>query len=117
MTKKSFQQVRNEALARVSAIRQAMSKVEFACSGTLLQRRKVCGKPSCRCAQDPAERHGPYYEWTRRHKGALLHRVVTEEQAQMIRVSIANHRAILKHLRAWEHETIRVIESLGSNKR
>jgi hypothetical protein len=116
MTKKSFQQVQKEALSRVAGIQQAMSKIELACSGTLLERRKVCGKPNCRCAQDPAERHGPYYEWTRRHKRALLHRVVTEEQAQMIRESIRNHRAILKLLRAWESETVRVIESLNSNK-
>jgi hypothetical protein len=116
MTKKSFQQIHKEALARIADIRQRLSKIEFACSGTLLERRKVRGKPGCRCAQDPAERHGPYYEWSRRYKGALLHRVVNKEQAQMIRESIANHRAILEHLRAWEHETSRVIESLGGNK-
>lgn len=117
MTKKSSYQVRQEALEHVAGIRQVLSRIEFACSGTLLERRKVCGKPNCRCAQDPAQRHGPYYEWTRRHQGALLHRVVTAEQAQMIRKFIRNHRAILKLLRSWERETVLVIESLGNSKR
>jgi hypothetical protein len=117
MLRKSPEHVRKEALERVAKIRAVIARVEFACSGTLLERRKVCGKPGCRCAQDPTARHGPYYEWTRRHKGSLLHRVVTGEQAQMIREAIKNHRAILKLLRAWERETVRVIESLERRKR
>lgn len=117
MARNSPEHVRKEALERVAKIRAIIAKVDFSCSGTLLVRRKVCGKPGCRCAQDPAARHGPYYEWTRRHKRALLHRVVTAEQAKMIREAIKNHRAILKLLRAWERETIRVIESLGRHKR
>jgi hypothetical protein len=118
MAKKSQEQVRKEALQRVAKIREIISRVEFACSGTLLERRKVCGKPGCRCAQDPTARHGPYYEWTRRHKRSLLlHRVVTVEQAQMIREAIKNLRTIQKLLRDWERETIRVIESLGRHKR
>ena len=81
--------------------------------GNLLQRTKVCGKPGCRCAQDPEQRHGPYYEWTRRHRRALLHRVVSPEQAHVIREAIKNHRAILKLLHDWERETIRVIDSMA----
>jgi hypothetical protein len=116
MTKKSIHQVREEALRSVAKIRQAIAKIDFACSGTLLRRTKVCGKPGCHCAQDPRERHGPYYEWTRRHQRSLIHRVVSAEQAQMIRTAIRNHRAILKVLRAWERETVRVIESLNRRK-
>jgi hypothetical protein len=33
-----------------------------------------CGKPGCRCASDPAARHGPYYEWSHMLKGKLVHR-------------------------------------------
>jgi DNA-binding MarR family transcriptional regulator len=49
------------------------------------------------------------------------HRSLSPEQAQMIREAIANHRAILRLilrlLRAWERETVRVMESLGRHKR
>ncbi len=116
MTEKNTRQIREAVLRRVAKIRQIIARIDFACAGTLLRRTKVCGKPGCRCAQDPRERHGPYYEWTRRHRSALLHRVVSAEQAQMIRMAIRNHRAILKLLHAWERETVRVIESLNCRK-
>ena len=37
--------------------------MDYLCSGTLLRRMKMCGKPGCRCSEDPDARHGPYYEW------------------------------------------------------
>ena len=43
----------------------------------LSQRMMKCGKPNCRCANDPAARHGPYYEWGRMRAGKLVHRYVT----------------------------------------
>jgi hypothetical protein len=116
MPKRSPERARKAALERVKKIRSAIQTIDLATSGTLLERRKVCGKASCRCALDPSQRHGPYYEWTRRHRGALLHRVVTPEQAEVIREAIKNHRAILKLLRQWERETVSVIESLGKPK-
>jgi len=111
MPEESSDQLRAKALQRIATLRQAIEAFEFVCSGTLLERRKVCGKPGCRCANDPEQRHGPYYEWTRRANGKLLHRVVSAEQARMIRQAIANHRAILRLLRRWERETIRLIEA------
>ncbi len=117
MSKKSPNHVHEEALERIAKIRESLEAFDLACSGTLIQRRKVCGKPGCRCAEDPEARHGPYYEWTRRHRGKLLHRVVSAEQARMIRLAIKNHRAILKLLRRWEAQTVRVIEALRERKR
>jgi len=117
MRKKSSDHVRERAARKIAEIRAAVSALEFICSGTLLERRKVCGKPNCRCAHDPAARHGPYYEWTRRHRGKLVHRVVTAQQARFIHQAIADHRKILRVLRQWERETIRVIETLESSKR
>lgn len=110
--KSSSRVVPRSTLARVARIRAALASIDLACSGTLLERTKVCGKPGCRCAQDPSQRHGPYYEWTRRERQVLVHRVVKAEQAKIIREAIKNHRAILKLLRQWERETIRVIEAM-----
>ena len=47
------------ALQRIAAIREAFGAMELLCSGTLLERMEVCGKPGCRCANDPAARHDP----------------------------------------------------------
>ena len=117
MPKKSPDRARDEALQRIAKIQEALSTFEFVCSGTLLERTKICGKPGCRCAEDPEARHGPYYEWTRRHNGKLLHRVVTAEQAQVIRRAIKNHRAILTLLRRWEAETVHMLDALKEPKR
>jgi hypothetical protein len=32
--------------------------------GTISTARAKCGKPTCRCRQDPKFLHGPYYRWT-----------------------------------------------------
>ena len=117
MAKKTPEDPRQSALRRIAEIRDALAALEFVCSGTLLERTKTCGKPNCRCAQDPNERHGPYYEWSRRSKGRLVHRVVTPAQAKVLREAIANHRRILKLLEQWERQTARVIDALDDPKR
>jgi hypothetical protein len=80
------------------------------CSGTLLKRMKVCGKPSCRCKRDPLARHGPYYEWGHMKGGVLVHRSVTPEQAELLQLAIDNFRKAKKLMRAWEEETERLID-------
>ena len=91
-----------QARARIEGIRQALSGIEHLCSGTLLKRTKVCGKPGCRCATDLSARHGPYYEWGHMRGGRLVHRSVTAEQAALIEQAIANYRNARKLMQAWE---------------
>jgi len=100
-----------QARERIASIRAVLNAMEYLCSGTLLRRTKVCGKPSCRCAQDPSARHGPYYEWGHLKGGKLVHRVVSPEQAALLRLAIANYRQARKLLRAWEKETERLIDA------
>src|SRR5215471_8833510 len=100
-----------QARERIARIRAALDAMEYLCSGTLLRRTKVCGKPGCRCAQDPSARHGPYYEWGHLKGGKLVHRVVSPEQAALLRLAIANYRQARKLLRAWEKETERLIDA------
>ncbi len=102
------------ARERIAQIRQELGAIELLCSGTLLKRMKTCGSPNCRCAQDPSARHGPYYEWGHMHAGKLIHRVVSAEQAGVLRQAIANYRRLKKLLRGWETETERLIDVAGS---
>lgn len=99
-----------QAHEAIDRIRSALTEIEYMCSGTLHQRTKVCGRPSCRCAQDPAARHGPYYEWGHLREGKLVHRVVTPEQAQLLQRAIDNQRQAKKLMRAWEEQTERLID-------
>lgn len=99
-----------ESEGKIAEIKRALSAFEHLSSGTLLKRMKVCGNPRCRCASDPAERHGPYYEWSYLKGGKLRHRTLTSEQADIMRLAIANHRKAKKLLRAWEAQTLHLIE-------
>jgi hypothetical protein len=102
------------ARERIAHIRQELGAIELLCSGTLLKRMKTCGSATCRCAHDPAARHGPYYEWGHMHAGKLVHRVVSAEQAGVLRQAIANYRRLKKLLRGWEAETERLIDAGAS---
>ena len=99
-----------QARNRIAHIRNALSSVDYLCSGTLLKRLKRCGKPGCRCAHDPDARHGPYYEWGHMKGGKLVHKVLSPKQAATLRLAIANYRQVRKLLRDWEVETERLIE-------
>jgi len=105
-----------QARERIARIRAALNEMEHLCSGTLLRRMKVCGKSGCRCAQDPAARHGPYYEWGHMKGGKLVHRMVSPEQAEILRRAIANYRNAKKLLRAWEKETERLMDAAANEQ-
>jgi hypothetical protein len=67
---------------RHAEIVQALGETGFALPGTLLLRYNKCGKPNCRCKQDPPVLHGPYYQWTRRIDGRTVTRVLSNEQGE-----------------------------------
>jgi len=87
-------------------LRRLIDGMVYVSSGTLHTRTKVCGRPNCRCASgDPATRHGPYHEWSRRIGGRLVHSLLSEEQAELVAEAIANHREIQRLLKMWEART------------
>ena len=95
---------------KIAEIQRTLASMHYLCSGTLLKRTKLCGNPGCRCASDPAARHGPYYEWSYLKAGKLRNRTLTPAQAKLMRLAIANYRKTKKLLRAWEAHTQRLIE-------
>jgi hypothetical protein len=96
---------------RIEKIRAAIGQTDYLCSGTLYEHLSRCGKPGCRCAEDPAARHGPYYDWGHMQGGKLVRRRLSAEQAQLMRRAIDNYRKVKKLLRDWETETERLIEA------
>jgi hypothetical protein len=95
---------------KIAAIQKSIGAMEYLSSGTLLKRMKICGNPRCHCATNPAARHGPYYEWSYLKGGKLRHRTLTPAQAEIMRLAIANYRKTKKLLRAWEAQTLTLIE-------
>lgn len=90
---------------RTAKLRRQISAMDYACSGTLHSRTKSCGQATCRCATDPAARHGPYHEWSRRKDGRLVHSVLAPDQVSLIQRAIANRREIGRLLASWENES------------
>ena len=95
---------------KIAEIQEAISGMDYLSSGTLLKRMKICGNPRCHCASNPAARHGPYFEWSYLKAGKLHHRTLTSEQAEIMRLAIANQRKTKKLLRVWEAQTLNLIE-------
>jgi hypothetical protein len=95
--------------ARIAAIQARLVRLDHISSGTLHTRTKVCGKPNCRCAQDPADRHGPYHEWSWREGSRGVHLVITPDQAKALSRALRNYRKVKSLLARWEEESARAI--------
>ena len=85
----------NAADSRVQAeIAAALGSAGFALPGTILVRRIRCGKPGCRCAAEPPQLHGPYYQWTRKVNGKTETRLLSAAQMARYGDWFANARRI-----------------------
>ncbi len=109
MRRKTPEQLRSEILERIAGIQRGIGQIDLLCSGTLVKRTKLCGKPGCPCAYDPAARHGPYYEWGYMKQGRQIHRMIPPAQATLLRQAIRNYRKVRRLLRRWEAETVRLV--------
>jgi len=69
----------------------------------------VCGKPGCRCAHDPAARHGPYYEWGRLERGRLVHSQLSRDEAQRFVQAMRKYRRLKRLLRKWQQESVQAM--------
>jgi len=96
---------------RLEEIRRRVAALDYVCSGTLQRRTKVCGKPSCACARDPAARHGPYYEWSHREGGHTVYSVLPASLGPLLARAVRNYHRLRRLLRRWERESVRVLKA------
>lgn len=81
--------------------------------GSLRERWMTCGKEGCRCNEDPAARHGPYYQWSWAEKSKTRSIYLRAEQANRCREWIQNHHELerlLKRMRAVSLRAARLHE-------
>ncbi len=71
-----------------------LAEVGFISRGSVIAGYTTCGKDSCRCRNDPDQRHGPYWQWTRAVRGRTATRRLSPRQAALYRQWIANQRAL-----------------------
>jgi len=79
---------------RYQACRKQLLKVGFIASGSLIQRYTACANRGCHCHHDPPQRHGPYWQYTRKVDGKTVTARLTNEQAERYREWIDNRRKL-----------------------
>ncbi len=101
--------MRAQARQRIAQIHEELTRLDYICAGTLQHRTRVCGKPGCRCARDPAARHGPYYEWGRIEEGRLIHSKLSPDEARRFVHAMRKYRRLKRLLRRWQHESVQAM--------
>ena len=96
----------NAALERYTQrfleLRRGLEQIDYFCKGTVLKRMMKCGKAQCACRQDPAKRHGPYFEWTYKAKGKTVNVKLTPEVMPMFRAASQQYRKLKSLLNRLE---------------
>lgn len=84
----------NDTARQQQAIARRLGELGFALPGTITERTKSCGKPTCRCATDPDQRHGPYIQWTRTVDGTTVTKKLTRDQLDRYQPWFDNNRQL-----------------------
>ena len=92
------------------ALKDQVAELGFFCKGTILARRMRCGKATCACQADPAQRHGPYHEWTRKVGGKTVSRHLQPEEAQLYQDGTDQWRKLRRLLARMETLSRHAIE-------
>ena len=79
---------------RYERLRRALARVGFLAIGTISELRLPCGNPTCRCHDDPRDRHGPYVYWTTKVKGKTVSRLLKPQEAQLYKEWVANRKTL-----------------------
>ena len=66
--------------------------------GTVSTAHGKCGKPTCRCRQDPKYLHGPYYRWTGWINGKPTTKAISEDVARECQKRIENYKELQKKI-------------------
>ena len=87
---------------RYRALLDQIRDLGFIATGSVIERYTVCTAAGCRCHADPPQRHGPYYQYTRKVAGKTVTARLTPEQAERYREQIANRRRLDELIAAME---------------
>jgi hypothetical protein len=68
-------------------LRTLLRATRLMVQGGLSETSRRCGNPTCRCAQDPAFRHGPHLYLTYRDEGASRSLYVPPDEASKARAA------------------------------
>ena len=79
---------------RFRQVRKELLQLDYFLKGTVLRRMMKCGKPQCACQRDPAQRHGPYFEWTYKAAGKTVNVKLSPQAAPLYLAATKQHRKL-----------------------
>ena len=79
---------------RFRQARRGLLDLEYFVKGTVLKRMMKCGRAQCACHNDPAKRHGPYFEWTYKANGKTVNVKLTAETAPLYKAATKQQRRL-----------------------
>jgi len=77
---------------RCEHLKKAITQLGDLRQGSLVERYRVCGKPSCHCARDGSPGHGPSWSLTHSVHGKTVTRVIPVRQVGATKQQIAEYR-------------------------
>lgn len=94
--------IRRQSLeARIEKIKEEIAGLGDLRPGALSQQYNACGSPGCRCKENPALRHGPFYQlsYTWHRKSTTRH--VRKEDVFQVKQQLRNYRRLRKLVDRW----------------
>jgi hypothetical protein len=90
-------------------IARQLAAIDFALPGSIVERMMRCGKPRCRCKDDPPQLHGPYLQWTRKVDGKTVTKLLTPEQLTRYQPWLDNARRLRELVTELETLTLQTM--------
>jgi hypothetical protein len=95
---------------RFLELKREFQHLKCFCKGTVLRRMVKCGKAYCACHDDPAKRHGPYFEWTYKAKGKTVNVKLTPETMPVYRAASKEYQKLKLLLNRMERLSQTVLQ-------
>jgi hypothetical protein len=99
-------------LRRWDALVDEIRRAGFFRRGSLLRLYNQCGTPGCRCHADPLQRHGPYWQWTRKVHGKTVTARLAPEQAELLQTWLDTGRRLDQTLAELDALSIAITDRL-----
>lgn len=75
-----------------SRLRRALSQVDDLRPGSLVERFRKCGKPTCHCAKPDSAGHGPSHSLTREVEGKTVTKIIPPSAVGQTQQQIAEYK-------------------------
>ena len=78
-----------------------------------MKRMMKCGHPQCACHRGPAQRHGPYFEWTYKVNGKTVNVKLSPQAAPLYQAATKQNRKLKAVLARMERLSRTVLARLA----